>query len=148
MTENISGYGLRVNVRASVTFPVGVNLTQFADDADPLDIPSIQIMDKGMGLNGDLVVWGKPAALVITTNVIPGSQDDRNLSILAEANRTGKGKTSARDVITMTVTYPDGSVDIYNNGAITDAIIGRGVASSGRMKTRAYSFAFQNKSQA
>jgi hypothetical protein len=143
--ENISGYGLRVTLRASVTFPQGISITQFADDADPLDIPSIQIADKAMGLNGDLIVWGKANPLLVTLNVIPGSDNDKNLSILAEANRTGKGKAPALDVITLVATYPDGSVETFTSGAITDGMPGRSVASSGRQKTRPYVFAFENR---
>ena len=79
-------------------------------------------------------------------NVIPDSDDDKNLQVLAEANRVGKGKKSARDVITMTVAYPSGKVVTYTSGAITDAMIGNSVTSAGRMKTKAYAFAFENAS--
>lgn len=143
--ENISGFGMRVVLRASVTFPVGITLTQFADDSDPLDFPSIQLADKAMGINGDLITWSKPNPIPATLNVIPGGVDDTNLSILAEANRVGKGKNSSRDIITMTVIYPDNSTVTLTSGAITDAMPGKSVASAGRMKTRPYVFAFENK---
>src|SRR5574343_1608278 len=107
--NNISGFGLQIQVIASVTFPSGFTLTQFADDADPFDLPSIQIADKAMGLNGDLVVWSKANPIPVTVNVIPGSDDDKNLAILYDANRVGRGKVSARDEITLVGIYPDGS---------------------------------------
>jgi hypothetical protein len=143
---DISGFGLSVTVNASATFPSGVKITQFADDGDSLDLPSIQISDKAMGLNGDLITFSKASPLLLTLNVIPDSDDDKNLSVLAESNRVGKGKKSARDVVTVTVAYPSGKIVTYTNGAITDAMIGNGVASSGRMKTKAYAFAFENVS--
>lgn len=143
---DISGFGLSATVKASATFPAGVKISQFADDGDSLDIPSVQIADKAMGLNGDLITFSKAAPLIITMNVIPDSDDDKNLQVLAEANRVGKGKKSARDVITMTVAYPSGKVVTYTNGAITDAMIGNSVTSAGRMKTKAYAFAFENAS--
>jgi hypothetical protein len=142
--QDISGFGIRIQVVASVTFPQGINLTQFADDTDPLDLPSIQIADKAMGINGDLIVWSKANPLIINTGLIPGSDDDRNMSVLFEANRVGKGKSGARDVITMTVIYPDGSTVSLNEGKITDGMPGRSVASAGRIKTSTYSFAFEN----
>ncbi|AYM89216.1 DUF3383 family protein [Serratia sp. 3ACOL1] len=93
---------------------------------------------QGMGLNGDLVHWSTAQPLVITLNVIPNSDDDKNLYVLAEANRVAKGKTSARDKITIALTYASGEVRTLSNGVITDAILGNGVASAGRMKTKAY----------
>jgi hypothetical protein len=143
--DNISGFGLTVNILASNTFPVGLLINQFADDADPFDIPSIQIADKAMGLNGDLIIWSKPNPIVVTLSVIAGSYSDDNLSVLLEANRVGRGKIGARDVITMTGIYPSGIPIILTNGAITDGMPGNSVASAARFKSKSYSFAFENK---
>ncbi len=143
--ENISGFGFLVNIIASNTFPVGLLINEFADDSDPFDIPSIQIADKAMGLNGDLIVWSKANPIIITLNVIPGSFSDLNLSILGQANRVGKGKTGARDIITMTGIYPSNVPITLTNGVITDIMPGNAVASSGRLKSKAYSFAFESQ---
>lgn len=144
--QDISGFGLRINVIASKTFPSGFIVSQFADDADPFDVPAIQVADKAMGLNGDLVTWSKATPLEVTINVIPDSEDDRNLSALAEANRVSKGKNSAGDVITMVKMPVSGKPATYSNGKLTNAMPGTGVASAGRKKTKAYTFAFENKS--
>jgi hypothetical protein len=141
--NDISGFGLSVQINASVTFPSGFNVTQFADDSDPFDLPSLQIMDKAMGLNGDLVTWSVAQPINVTINVIPDSEDDRNLSILLSANRVGRGKQSARDEISMTGIYPDGSTVALTPGKITDGMPSSGVASSGRKKTKTYSFTFE-----
>ncbi|EHL7666656.1 hypothetical protein KEH73_000770 [Salmonella enterica] len=143
--EDISGVGLRVTIVASNTFPSGITITQFADDADPFDVPSMQLADKAMGLNGDLITWSKASPLTPTINVIPDSEDDKNLQVLAEANRVAKGKRSALDVITMTVIYPDDSGATYTSGKLTDSMPGKGVSSAGRFKTSAYIFAFENR---
>jgi hypothetical protein len=143
--ENISGFGLIVNILASNTFPVGLLLTEFADDADPMDISSLQIADKAMGLNGDLIIWSKANPVIVTLNVIPQSFADLNLAVLLEANRVGKGKTGARDIITMTAIYPNGTPILLTNGAITDGIPGSAVSSAGRLKSKNYAFAFENK---
>lgn len=145
---DISGFGAQAQIRASVTFPAGVNITQFADDADPIDAPSIQIADKAMGLNGDLVTWAKASPIIVTLNVIANSDDDKNLSVLFEANRVGRGKNSSQDVITMAVTFPTGRKVTYSAGRITDGQPGDSVASAGRLKTKAYAFAFENKVEA
>lgn len=143
--ENISGFGLVVNVLASNTFPVGLLITEFADDSDPFDLPSLQIADKAMGLNGDLIIWSKANPIIVTLNVIPGSYSDINLATLLEANRVGRGKTGARDIITLIGTYPSLNVVSLTNGAITDGIPSSSVASAGRLKSKSYSFSFENK---
>jgi hypothetical protein len=75
-------------------------------------------------------------------NVVPGSEDDVALQILANQNRVGQGKTSARDFITATVAYPDGTIVIRTNGKITDSAFGQSVSSAGRLKTKSYAFSF------
>jgi hypothetical protein len=145
MAVDISGSGSQVSLIASNTFPVGIIITQFSDDADAIDIPSIQIGDSAMGLNGDLITWSKANPLKLTLNVIPFSVQDDLLAILLEANRVGKGKISARDVITLTVLYPNNDFTIYTNGLITDGMPGNSVQGSGRLKTKAYSLTFENK---
>ena len=142
---NISGFGFSVNLIASVTYPIGITLTQFADDADPLDDPSLQIGDVAMGINGDLITWSKANPTKLTLNVIPESTDDEALNILLQANRVGRGKISSRDNITMTILYPNKiNFATLINGVITDGVPFSGVASDGRLKTRSYSFAFEN----
>lgn len=145
MTTSIAGFGAQVQVKASNTFPSGFVVSQFADDADPFDIPSIQIADKAMGLNGDLVTWSKANPITITINVIPGSEDDKNLSILLEANRVGKGKAGANDEVTIVAVYPNEGTLTLTGGVITDGAPGNSIASAGRFKSKAYAFAFENK---
>lgn len=143
--QDISGFGIRVTIVGSVTFPQGFTVTQFADDGDPIDTPQQQIMDKAMGLNGDMVAWAKANPIMANVSVIPDTDDDRNLAALAEANRVGRGKTSARDIITMTVIYPDDSTVTLNNGKLTDAPLSTSIASAGRKKTKVYNFAFEGR---
>jgi len=142
--QDISAFGIRVQVIASETFPSGISITQFADDADPFDAPSMQIRDKAMGVNGDLISWSKANPIPVTLNVVPGGEDDLNLSVLFEANRVGKGKFGARDVISIVALYPDGSVAAFSQGVITDGQPANSTQSSGRLKSKAYAFAFEN----
>jgi hypothetical protein len=145
MTTDVSGFGAQVQIKASETFPQGFVVTQFADDADPFDIPSIQIADKAMGLNGDMVTWSRANPITITINVVPGSDDDRNLAILFEANRPGKGKRPAQDIITVVAAYPDEGTLTLTEGKLTDGPPGKSIASAGRLKSNAYQFSFENK---
>ena len=145
MTQDITAFGLKIRVIASNTFPSGFTVTQFADDADPFDIPSIKIAETAMGLNGDLIVWAKATPIAVTMNVIPDSDDDKNLSVIYENNRVGKGKQSVKDLITLVALYPSGKSVTLTAGKMTDGMAGSGVASAGRLKTKAYMFSFENK---
>lgn len=143
--QDVSSFGFRVRLVASKTFPQGITITQFADDADPFDAPAINVNDSGMSINGDLVIWSRAVPLGVTFNVIPGGPDDQNLAILFEANRAGRNKFPAQDVITVTAIYPDQRQDTYSNGAIISGMPGRPIASSGRQKAKPYTFTFENK---
>ena len=145
MSVDISGTGVSVTLIASNTFPIALQLTQFADDADPIDITSTDIANAAMGLNGDLVAWSTANPIPITLNLIPNSDDDRNMTILAERNRPSRGRSSARDEIQMIIVYPDGIPVTYTGGRMISAPAGRSIASAGRLKTNAYVFNFESK---
>lgn len=143
MAVRAAGVGTRGFLRASTTFPIGFSITQFADDADPIDLASIQVADKAIGLNGDLIYWPKASVIAVTLNVIPNSDDDRNLAILAQANRVARGKLVANDVITLAIYYPDGRYAHLTPGVLTDAMFANSIASAARLKTKPYIFAFE-----
>jgi hypothetical protein len=143
MANDITGFGAAVSLIASNTYPAGIVISQFADDADSFDMASVKIADTAMGVNGDLIKWSRAVGKPVTISVIPGSVDDINLAILAKNNDAAQGQANARDSITVTVVYPDASVITFANGFITDAPFGNGLASSGRLKTKTYSFMFQ-----
>lgn len=143
--QDISGIGLKVNILATQTFPQGFEVTEFADDADPLSFPETQIADYGMGVNGDLVVWSRPVPLEVTLNVIPNTEADKNLTILLDMNRVAKGKVFVQDIVKLVATYPDGSQKILTNGKIVAGQVSNSVQSAGRLQTRSYRFVFENK---
>lgn len=142
--QDISATGISLLIKADKTFPNGFTVTQFADDADPFDLPSLEIAATAMNVNGELVTWSSPQPINPTLNVIPGSEDDNNLATLFEANRSAAGKTVARDIITIVATYPDGSTVTLSNGKMTSGFPGKSIASAGRMKSKSYSFMFQD----
>ncbi|MCW8965367.1 MAG: hypothetical protein OQK82_01570, partial [Candidatus Pacearchaeota archaeon] len=85
--------------------------------------------------------------IAITLNIIPNSDDDVNLAILLEANRLARGKTSAKDKITINVAYPDGKVTTLSSGTLMSGPVTPSLASAGRLKTNAYVFNFENASK-
>ena len=143
MTD-ISGFGTAARILASNTFPIGIELTEFADDSDPIDVPSLQIADDAMGLNGTRVAWTTANPIRVTINIISGSDDDRNLALLFEANRAGRNKKSAQDVITGIISYPDGQIATLTSGGCIEFMPAKGISNEGRLKTKAYIFSFEN----
>ena len=141
--QDISGFGFQLRVIASKTFPQGFTVTAFGDDADPFDLPSLQINDAAMGLNGDMVTWTFHSPIANVVNVIPKTDDDKNLAVLFEANRAARGKKPARDVISLVAVYPDGSTVTLSKGVCYQSIPGNSIASAGRFKTKPYEFRFE-----
>lgn len=146
--QNISANGLIVTLSASSSFPRLI-LSQWADDSDPLDIPELEINGSAMGVNGDLVTWSTPKPIEVKLSVIAGSTDDKNLSILFNLNRAGKLKPSTNDIINMTFIYANvGSVLVKPTtlvgGTCKTYMPATGAASSGRKKSKTYSFIFEN----
>lgn len=144
---NISGFGLAANIVASNTFPSGFALTEFADDADPLDSPDLELADTGYGLNGNMVVWSRPQGLEIVLAVIPNSDGDINMQVLVEANRVGFKKRGARDLINIALTYPSGEQATMASGVIMTGPFTKRIASAGRFKTNTYRFRFEEVSR-
>lgn len=144
MAQDVSGTGSVITLSAIPTFPAGFQITDFPADTDPVDVSSIEIADKVMGVNGDLITWAKANPHPLAIAVIPGSPSDRNLQVLALANMVAPGKPSFNDQITVTVQYPDGSVALFNKGRLTTAMFGKSISSSGMIKTRVYGFTFES----
>lgn len=141
---NVSGFGFALRVVATNTFPNGFNVNEFADDGDPLDSPDFEAADTAMGTNGDMIVWSRPQGIEVVFSLIPGSPGDTNCDALLTANRVGKNKTSARDQISIVLTYPDTTIATLSEGVITSGSIVKQVTSAGRIKTRQYKFKFGN----
>lgn len=143
MTD-ISASGISVRLIASITFPNGVTLTQFADDADPFDVPEVVIAEAAMNLNGELVTWSSPKPLLPKMALIPGSEDDINMNILFDANRPANGKKAVKDILTAVVSYPDGATATFDGGKLLSGMPVRSPSSAGRFKSSVYGFAFPN----
>lgn len=142
--HNVSATGIKMRLVASLTFPAGFDITQFADDGDPLNSENLTIAETAAALNGDLVAWGKPNVIPLTVAVLPDTDEDRNLSILWNVNRIGKNKVAVQDVITLVVTYPNGDQKILSNGVmISGPALNSGTA-EGRLKTKEYEFSFES----
>lgn len=138
-----SAFGTTANLRADKTFPLGLTLSQFADDSDAISFSDMEIGDAQMGINGDLIVYQKPATINVKFSVMPGSDDDKDLTQLFYANTVGRGKRIVLDIITMSITYSNNSIVLLTGGIITSGSPGYSPQSSGRLQTKSYAFKFE-----
>lgn len=143
--NDASSTGTKVFIVASHTFPAGFWVSKFADDKDAVTTDNTTLNETAMGPNGDMVFWNVPNPLAVKLGVIPGSEDDKNLQILYNANRVAKNKASIKDIIQMVVHYANGTKDTYVNGVITEGPSGYTATSSARLNGNEYGFAFENK---
>lgn len=142
--NDISATGLSLIIQASNTFPAGIPITTFSDDGDPLDLPAVDITQTAVDINGNLVSWSAPTPQTVTVNVLTGSEEDENLAILLDANTARRGRRHASDIITLVASYGDGSITTARNGRITNGSRGNSIASAGRLKSKQYTFIFQD----
>lgn len=142
--DNVSATGTKVFITASHTFPAGFWVSKFADDKDAVTSDNIQINETAMGPNGDMVFFGTPNAVPVKLGIIPGSEDDKNLQILYQANRVAKNKASVKDIIQMVVHYANGEKKTFVNGVITDGPAAYTATSNARINGNEYGFAFEN----
>lgn len=144
MSVDVSALGIKATLVAAPSYPVGFTITQFADDGDSLNVPDMTIMQSGMGVNGDLVVWRTAVPCEVDINVIPGTDDCKNLENLFKLNMVQKNKLASKDVITLTIQHPNGKIDILTNGYIIGGKPVQDYSASGRAKTRTFRFMFEN----
>ena len=142
MINDISVFGTEVTIVAVPTYPVGITLTQFADDVAPITLEDMQISDDAMGANGDMISWKQPLPIRPTLGMIPGSDDDKKLRVLFDLNRVEKGKVVQNDVITMTIRYSNGTSKTLSGGQCRQYKPGYGQGTSGRMESSQYTFSF------
>lgn len=144
MANDISAMGIKAILVAAPSYPVGIEMTHFADDGDSLDASDMTIMQSGMGVNGDLVVWRVATPTTISVNLIPGTQECDQMENLFKLNMTQKNKVSSKDVLTLSIIHPDGTTHILTNGYIVGGKPLQGYSAAGRAKTRTFTMVFEN----
>ncbi len=139
---NISGTGTGIVIVALQSFPMGFNLTQFADDIDPLAAEEVEATGFEMLYDGSLFAFDKAAPIMLTVGVIAGSSDDINLKIMLQTRKSNVSILPFQDVVSAVISYPDGGRIILSNGALIKGPLIDGIQNTGRKKGNAYTFAF------
>lgn len=144
MTQRVGSTGLLIILTVPVLFPTGLELTEFANDADPLDFGEIQIGASAMNINGLKASWSTPAVVPMSISLTPGTEDDINMSLLFDTNRIGINKIITGADITAVVYYPDGISRRCTGGSVASYTPARSSTESGFFKSRTYSFEFES----
>jgi len=121
---------------------VPFELTEFSDDTGAITVNGVQIGDGAMGINGHFVTWATANSLDVEISVIPGGNDDKNLSAAFNMNRVQAGKSVANDTVTLAWTYPDGQKALFTTGICAEYAPLPSADASGRKTTKTYSFKF------
>lgn len=140
--HNVSGFGTKVTIVSTTTFPYGFTISQLSDDVDPVSIENLEVAKHQMLLNGDLLTYKTANPAIVDVSVIPGSSDDANLSVILSASRIKQQIVPIPDIVVMTIAYPDGAVSVLAKGSIISGPPARSVMASGRAKSNKYRFAF------
>lgn len=140
---DISHLGTVVTLSASKTTGGSpISLTAFPDDADPFDIPEVDVAEYEIGTNGDVATWSVNKRIEVTLSILPCTEDNEVMLSLVATNRPQKGKPITKDVITLTRVSPNGEVIVLGKGRLLSASVSSSMQSSGRYKTPTYKFAF------
>ena len=143
--ENITGVGTTVTIYAIPTYPNGITLSCWPADVDPLDSPAVQLAEWATGANGDMILYKHPVPIEINFSTVAGSEEDKAIEILFDANRVAKNKISYNDVITMVIQYPGGKSVTLTNGFLVRGTPVIGLAGDSHLKTRQWACVFESK---
>jgi len=145
--SDISANGAVVTLQAFPTFGnKPIPLTAWATDTDPFDIPELEILQSEMNINGEMVSWATPKPISVNLALIPGSPDAILMGFLLENNRVGFLKPSTKDVINITVTYPNEKPKVFRMGRISAGTPHPGSSANGKKKPVTFKFVFQGVS--
>ena len=143
--QNVTATGTRITLYSQPTFPNGITLSTLPADTDPLDSPAVQLAEWQTGANGDLILYKHPVPIEVNFSTVAGSEEDKALEILFDANRVAKNKISYNDVITLVIQYPDGHSAVLSNGFLVRGTAVIGISGDGKLKTRQWSCVFESK---
>jgi hypothetical protein len=144
MYQEVSANGIKVMLFASITYPTGIEIASFNPGDDPFSADNVSIAETEMGVNGNMIVYRTPYAYNLTMNITPMTEVDQIMENIANADRIAFGKASAKNVLMLSVIYPQGRVLTYIDGALTSVPGGFTAGGNGRMGGRSYTMAFRN----
>lgn len=122
----------------------GHTITDFMDDANPVEFQDVEVSGVGVNCNGSMIRYAKPNVIMMSITVIPGSEDDNFLYDMWKEYRV-QGDYSSRweESLTASVDIANGANSkSYSNGTMVSGPGGPSSNGEGKMTGRTYTFAF------
>ena len=138
----ISANSTTAYLQASKSYPAGVDFNEWGSDVDPMSFEDVEITKHETNMNGNLVAWAVANPIKVVLSAIPGTDQEKALGIMWENNRTGKGKKSVGDIISIIFSYEGGDKVTLSGGVMTIGQPSYSVTQEGRIATKTYSFVF------
>lgn len=139
---------LDVSFAGSTITVAGRTISQFMDDANPVEFPDMEVTNIGMNFNGKMIRNAKAAACMMSLTVIPSSPDDVFLHGLLMKYHVQDGKNNAAQWETsLTASISVGGNRAkktwsFSGGTFVSGPGGPSASGDGKMQGRTYTFAF------
>lgn len=134
--------GGTIIVSGSNMFQKGIVVGEFSDEGDPFTLNPRKIRDGAMTLQTTAVYWTTAELIRMTVRVVANTPVDTSLRQFFESNAAQSFGSGSKDVVTMTISYPNGSKTTFSNGSCDSYSPAMGAAQSGRLTQSEYSFMF------
>lgn len=126
----------------------GATITEFMDDANPIDIQDTETCNIEWSCNGRMIRTVKPAAVMVSITVIPGSISDNALKTIWKKNFSNGGSISlgeANRSLSCSIKPGKGGASyIFTGGTCVSGAAALTANGQGKMGGNTYTFAFEN----
>ena len=139
------GFQLKdVSFAGSTVTVAGISVTDFMDDANPVEFQDVEVSSVGVTCNGSMIRNAKPNVIMMSVTVIPGSNSDSQLYSLWKRYRVqGTWNGQWEQHLNASVTTGSGRVSrSFSNGTMVSGPGGPSSNGEGKMTGRTYTFAF------
>lgn len=138
-----------VSFAGSTVTIAGITVSQFMDDANPVEFPDVEVSSVGVNCNGKMIRNAKPNIVTMSVTVIPGSNNDSALYELWKKYRVQDGKnnggqweTPLNASINIKTIGSRKSSYKFGGGTMVSGPGGPASTAEGKMQGRTYTFAF------
>lgn len=130
-------------------------VTRFSDDTDPWSVEEIEVTGYGVTINGELLVWAKPSAYLVTINVLSGTTEAKKLAQLIDKSKVKNGQNggagtfdaAAARVNSLTIFLKAGQLNgttfSFTNGRVVRGAAAPSANNDGRTTTMSYTFVME-----
>lgn len=130
-----------------------ITITRFSDEGTPFECADVDLSDNKKNLNGEMISSRTPSVYTVSVTVIPGTEEDKELTRLAQMSALMPGSVQPISKIVIndiTLTLPEinesaesiagGRVFKWKKGRMKSAPTGPSTSAEGRMAARTFSF--------